>query len=131
MVIALSWLCGRTGRDDGRKGLLGVAGVAWSKKGEGSMWIASNIRGVFAGSADLFLTRLLRRNWSGAASRSWSCGSNTVDDQFDLVLSIANWPVTPGLADNIDELEKGALIPAESDLGDLAVVEGDDVDLEA
>lgn len=129
MVIALGWLCGCTGRDDGREGLLVVAGIAWSKKGQGSMWIASNIRGVFAGSANLFLTRLLRRSWSSATSGSLSSSVDAVDDQLDLILSVANWPVAAGLADNIDELEEGALVPAESDLRDLAIVEGDYVDL--
>lgn len=132
MVIALRWLRGCARWDNGWKGLLGISGIAWSKKGKGGMWIARNIRGVLAGAADLFLTRLLLCwNGRGSAGGILSCGVDAVDDQLDLVLSIANWPVASGLSDDIDELEKGALVPAESDLGDLSVIEGDDVDLGA
>ena len=132
MVIALGWLCGCARWDNGWEGLLGISGIAWSKKGKGGMWIARNVRGVFAGAADLFLTRLLLCwNWSGSSGGLLSCGVDAIENQFDLVLSIANWPVASGLSDDIDELEKGALVPAKSDLGDLSVIEGDDMDLGA
>lgn len=132
MVIALRWLRGCARWDNGWKGLLGISGIAWSKKGKGGMWIARNIRRVLAGAADFFLTRLLLCwSWNGSSGGPVSCGVDAVDNQLDLVLSIANWPVAPGLSDDIDELEKGSLVPAESDLGDLSVIKGNDVDLGA
>ena len=55
---------------------------------------------------------------------------DTFVDQVDLVLAVANWPVATGSADDLDLLKERALVPALSDLCDLAVaVERYDVEL--
>ena len=51
-------------------------------------------------------------------------------DQADLIFAVANWPVATGPANNLNLLKKRALVPALSDLCDLAVaVERYDVEL--
>lgn len=62
-------------------------------------------------------------SWS-AAFLDASC------DEADLILAVANWPVATGPTNNLDLLQKRALVPALSDLCNLAVaVEGYDVEL--
>ncbi len=84
------------------------------------MRIAGDIAGIASGP------NMLRQLIALGLSRRLDAAG----DQLDLVLSIANRPVASGLANDINQLEERALIPALSDLRDLAVgVEADDVNL--
>ena len=70
------------------------------------MWIAGYVGRVLAGSTDLLLDWGSALCWgSEAAGGSLTSSGNTVYDQLDLVLAVADWPVASGLADDIDELE--------------------------
>lgn len=90
------------------------------KQGERGVRIAGDIAGIASGP------NMLRQLIALGLSRRLDAAG----DQLDLVLSIANRPVASGLANDINQLEERALIPALSDLRDLAVgVEADDVNL--
>lgn len=82
--------------------------------------------GIAHGVGDLGLGArgaLVVSSWS-AAFLDASC------DEADLILAVANWPVATGPTNNLDLLKKRALVPALSDLCNLAVaVKGYDVEL--
>ena len=88
------------------------------------MRIASDIARVFPSqvSTSIFLC--------GGSGRL-PCRLDTVCDQLDLVLSVADGPIPPSSANNVDQFEEGALVPALSDLDNLSVsVEADDMKLQ-